>query len=288
MDSESCFARSTMQYVPKTDVLLQVRFTKIYLLSRCADPSAPFPPPELRLDVHIGIPPEPAYSAPYLFPLPSTALPSPTPSASVTSTPFASSSSNPHSRTTTSTTTQSSSTQPTTASSDDIDGSKSGSESSASSADAIFAHDPTESDADEDFYDLDDDGMFNRKMRPSLHPKRLPRRTKSGTLSLSSGSQMTSSQAFTSTSQTQLYSSKLALSDPKLGGGSQMDDTFRQLDQYVTRRGAALGADSFVLCSFSTGQTLEEHVTLSAHRIRPGELLEVSKSQNQRSFHTTH
>ncbi|KAG9007038.1 hypothetical protein FRB94_014702 [Tulasnella sp. JGI-2019a] len=312
----ACRLISTDQWLTThVDASWTVRFTKIYLLIRCADPSKPFPPPELRpppppppkepFRLHRGRAGILSESSPqYLFPSSPPPITTSTPLPSGPSTPFASSSTNspinnPHSRTNTDLTTQSSTLTRTSRAasiSQDIpEGRSTGSSrtsSDGSDSDIVFAHHPDdESEGDEDFF-FDHQVVGVRKSPHGLHPKRTPRRTKSGTLSLSGigGKQITTtSLTFHSSATTQslMYdSSRLTTSAPGLGASQSLasqvsEDISKKLDLYMNRRGAELGADGFVMCSFSTGQTLEEHMTLEALRIRPGELLEIQRKHGR-------
>lgn len=62
-----------------------------------------------------------------------------------------------------------------------------------------------------------------------------------------------------------------AVIKPYLGG----TDASRS-DEYLKQKARDLKADDFIICSFSSGQTLEDHMTMSTYRFRPYELLEVS------------
>ncbi|KAG8888246.1 hypothetical protein FRB98_008080 [Tulasnella sp. 332] len=187
----------------------------------------------------------------------------------------------------------------------------SGGESSRASSnesdcsDVVFAqHLNDESCLDDDDDDFDygpplAGSSLHQSRRPlGLHQKNLPRRTKSETLNLGSIGRpprsltATASLTLTSTggaSQSLMYDSKkLASSAPKLGNtpipilsnkssSVSVEDASKRLDEYMKRKAIELSADGYVICSFSTGQTLDEHLTLEALRIRPGEMLEIHR-----------
>ncbi|KAG8948315.1 hypothetical protein FRC03_000757 [Tulasnella sp. 419] len=48
-------------------------------------------------------------------------------------------------------------------------------------------------------------------------------------------------------------------------------------ESYIRDRANQLHADDYTLCSFTTGQVLEEHLALSSYRFRPGELFEIQR-----------
>lgn len=54
-------------------------------------------------------------------------------------------------------------------------------------------------------------------------------------------------------------------------------DDQAKADALFKQKTVELKADEYVLCSFSTGQTFEEHMPIGSYSFRPNELFEVSK-----------
>ncbi|KAG8902668.1 hypothetical protein FRB99_004284 [Tulasnella sp. 403] len=150
-----------------------------------------------------------------------------------------------------------------------------GSNSSLSSGEVVFSKASDQEDEDDEPDHHIPPSAVPRK-QSSRHLHRMPRKMRSGAMSLSA---IDSPLPQTGPICTQPPSTTVIPPSPgtlftNLDPFAVTQETF---EQHVKRQATELQADAYTLCSFSTGQILEEFMDVASYRFRPNEMLEIQR-----------